>query len=193
MTGSADRDELPTAQLSRRPRLTMRGLMVGFLIIAAVVARVLATRSGSPAASAPASRPAAPLTTRAQAPESGQADVTIGAHESVTAIPHSFLGFSTEYWTLPVDEHHISLYKRILSMIHVQGDGRFVLRIGGDSSDHAVWGSGGTPAAAVGLRRHASPGEADGADCQPARTAGDLRPEHVHEHAATWRPVGARG
>jgi Glycosyl hydrolase family 79 C-terminal beta domain len=140
MTGSADRDELPTARLSPRPRLTMRGLIVAFLIIAAVVVvAVLATRSGSPAASAPASRPAAPLTTPAQAPESGQADVTIGAHESVTAIPHSFLGFSTEYWTLPVDEHHISLYKRILSMIHVQGDGRFVLRIGGDSSDHAVW------------------------------------------------------
>ncbi|MDQ6731334.1 MAG: glycosyl hydrolase family 79 C-terminal domain-containing protein [Actinomycetota bacterium] len=55
------------------------------------------------------------------------------------SIPRSFFGISTEYWTLPVDEHHSRLYGRILSLIHVHGDGPVVLRIGGDSSDHTLF------------------------------------------------------
>jgi hypothetical protein len=64
---------------------------------------------------------------------------TIRAHEKLTPIPRSYLGLSTEYWTLPTDELHVALYKRLLALVHVPGDGRFVLRIGGDSSDHAFW------------------------------------------------------
>ncbi len=71
-----------------------------------------------------------------------QLALTIGAQEPLTSIPRSFLGFSTEYWTLPVDERHIMLYRRVISLVHVPGDGRFVLRIGGDSSDHALWEPG---------------------------------------------------
>ncbi len=54
-------------------------------------------------------------------------------------IPRSFLGLSTEYWTLYLDERHAALYGRVLSLLHVRGDGPLVLRIGGDSSDHAVY------------------------------------------------------
>src|SRR5436309_2005757 len=72
-------------------------------------------------------------------PGSGRAEVAIAAHAPVTVIPRSFLGFSTEYWTLPVDERHIELYKRVLDLLHVPGNGPFILRIGGDSSDHAFW------------------------------------------------------
>src|SRR5690349_15531333 len=54
-------------------------------------------------------------------------------------IPRSFLGLSTEYWTLAIDERHAGLYRRVLSMLHVRGDGPLVLRIGGDSSDHALY------------------------------------------------------
>jgi hypothetical protein len=68
-----------------------------------------------------------------------QADLTIRSRETPTNVPRSFLGLSTEYWTLPVDERHIHLYTRVLSLIHVPGDGRFVLRIGGDSSDHTFY------------------------------------------------------
>jgi hypothetical protein len=68
-----------------------------------------------------------------------QAELTIGSQERLTDIPRSFLGFSTEYWTLPVDERHIMLYRRVISLVHVPGNGRFVLRIGGDSSDHTLW------------------------------------------------------
>ncbi len=67
------------------------------------------------------------------------ADVTIRAQAPLMPIPRSFLGLSTEYWTLPVDERHIALYTRVMSLLHVPGDGRFVLRIGGDSSDHTFY------------------------------------------------------
>jgi hypothetical protein len=67
--------------------------------------------------------------------------VTVGlaANAPTVAIPRSFLGFSTEYWTLPVDENHIALYRRVIALVHTRGDGRFVLRIGGVSSDHSFW------------------------------------------------------
>lgn len=70
----------------------------------------------------------------------GDADpeVTIPSHAALTPIPRSFLGLSTEYWTLPVDERHVQIYGRLLSYIHVPGDGPLILRIGGDSSDHAI-------------------------------------------------------
>jgi hypothetical protein len=72
-------------------------------------------------------------------PGQAQATVTIGSKAKMMNIPRSYLGFSTEYWTLPTDELHITLYRRILSLVHVPGDGPLVLRIGGDSSDHTFW------------------------------------------------------
>lgn len=69
-------------------------------------------------------------------------EVTIPSHAALTPIPRSFLGFSTEYWTLPVDERHIRIYGRLLSYVHVPGDGPLILRIGGDSSDHAIFDPG---------------------------------------------------
>ena len=65
--------------------------------------------------------------------------VTIARHRPLTAVPRSFLGLSTEYWTLPFDERHVLLFRRIISLIHVAGDGPLVLRIGGDSSDHTFY------------------------------------------------------
>lgn len=76
---------------------------------------------------------------RRAAPALPQAELTIRSQERLTDIPRSFLGFSTEYWTLPFDERHILLYRRLIALVHVPGDGGFVLRIGGDSSDHAFW------------------------------------------------------
>jgi hypothetical protein len=70
------------------------------------------------------------------------AEVTIGRNPRLMAIPHSFLGIATPYWALPPDEHHLSLYRRVLAILHVRGDGRFVMRIGGDSADYAVWDPG---------------------------------------------------
>ncbi len=70
------------------------------------------------------------------------AEVTIGSNPRLMAVPHSFLGIATPYWALPSDEHHLSLYRRVLAILHVRRDGRFVMRIGGDSADYAVWDPG---------------------------------------------------
>jgi hypothetical protein len=65
--------------------------------------------------------------------------VTIVPSARQVAIPRSFFGLSTEYWTLPADERHVALYLRMLSLLHVPGDGRFILRIGGDSASHTFY------------------------------------------------------
>ena len=66
-------------------------------------------------------------------------DVTVRAGAKPTAVPRSFLGLSTEYWTLPIAERYIALDGRVLSLLHVPGDGPIVLRIGGDSADHTFY------------------------------------------------------
>ena len=70
---------------------------------------------------------------------SPQAELTVSPVAAARMIPHSFFGFSTEYWTLPVDERYIAIYRRLISLLHVPGDGPFILRVGGDSSDHTFW------------------------------------------------------
>lgn len=66
-----------------------------------------------------------------------QAEVTIPAHPNLRSVPRSFLGISTEYRTLPVWASHISLLDRVLSVVRVNGP--LVLRIRGNSADHAFW------------------------------------------------------
>jgi hypothetical protein len=54
-------------------------------------------------------------------------------------VPRSFLGLSTEYWELPLLARRVAPFERVLSFLHVRGDGPLVLRIGGDSADHTFW------------------------------------------------------
>ena len=68
-----------------------------------------------------------------------QAEATICSLQPARAIPPSFLGISTEYWTLPLWEPHAAVAARVLSLLRVPGDGRLVLRIGGDSSQRTFW------------------------------------------------------
>ncbi len=68
-----------------------------------------------------------------------RATVTIGANASSTRVPPSYLGLSTEYWTLPLYAPRLPLLERVLSMLRVPGDGPLVLRIGGDSADRTFW------------------------------------------------------
>ncbi|MDQ2896416.1 MAG: glycosyl hydrolase family 79 C-terminal domain-containing protein [Actinomycetota bacterium] len=72
-------------------------------------------------------------------PSAVRVTLTIGAHARWRAIPRSFFGFSTEYGAPPIDARHPTLYRRLISLVHVPGDGPFVLRIGGSSSDRAFW------------------------------------------------------
>jgi len=59
------------------------------------------------------------------------------AHRSPVAVPSSFLGVSTEYWTVPIWAQHMTLLTRVLGMLGV--DGAIRLRIGGDSADRVWW------------------------------------------------------
>jgi len=61
----------------------------------------------------------------------------IDAHAPMRSIPASFLGISTEYWSMPLWARHLSLLDRVLSVVH--GPGPLVLRIGGDSADRTFW------------------------------------------------------
>ena len=116
----------------------MRAAVALVLLVGAAVAVVLIATSGStPPAPSAASLLVVPARDTHSPP--APAVVTIRAGGPVAAIPHSFLGLSSEYWTLPKDERHIALYRRLLRYLHVPGDGRFVLRIGGDSSDHTFY------------------------------------------------------
>ncbi|MGN6870130.1 MAG: glycosyl hydrolase family 79 C-terminal domain-containing protein [Solirubrobacteraceae bacterium] len=70
---------------------------------------------------------------------SPQATLTIASKLSTAPVPSSFFGISTEYWTLPLFERDTPAFERVLSLLHVSGDGPLMLRIGGDSADHSFW------------------------------------------------------
>jgi hypothetical protein len=65
--------------------------------------------------------------------------VTVPAQAAGKPIPRAFLGLSTEYATMAIAEQHTALYERVLRQLMVPGDGKFVLRIGGDTADHVVY------------------------------------------------------
>ncbi len=65
--------------------------------------------------------------------------LTIAPTAATTRVPASYFGLSTEYWTLPLFERDMPVFERVLSLLHVPGNGPLVLRIGGDSADHSFW------------------------------------------------------
>ncbi|MGZ4178949.1 MAG: hypothetical protein ACXVUX_22290, partial [Solirubrobacteraceae bacterium] len=67
------------------------------------------------------------------------AQVTVTPDAARTAVPASYLGLSTEYWALPLWSGQMPLLERALSLVRVRGDGPLILRVGGDSADHAFW------------------------------------------------------
>ncbi|HET6866825.1 MAG TPA: glycosyl hydrolase family 79 C-terminal domain-containing protein [Solirubrobacteraceae bacterium] len=74
-----------------------------------------------------------------RAPIVPQATLTIGPNLSTAPVPSSFFGISTEYWSLPQFGRDTPAFERVLSLLHVAGDGPLILRIGGDSADHSFW------------------------------------------------------
>ena len=96
------------------------------VIVAALVLLVTPGRDGVTKASA--STPPLPL-----------AVVSVRPFAAAQTVPRSYLGLSTEYWTLPVYDRHLWLFERVLALLHASGDGPQVLRIGGDSADYAYW------------------------------------------------------
>ena len=124
-----------------------RGLL-GWLLLAAIIAGWLfgATpgRGGSGSLGAPA---VARADVRAHAPGRpalgpNQADVTVSGRARMKAIPHEFLGISTEYTTLPLVEQHSDTWQQLLGQLSDPSDGRLPVRIGGDSAEHVLYNPG---------------------------------------------------
>ena len=71
--------------------------------------------------------------------------MTIAPTETALPVPRSYLGLSTEYWSLPLYANHLRVLERVVGLLHVHGDGPVVLRIGGDSADQTFWDPRHTP------------------------------------------------
>ena len=90
-----------------------------------------ATRNGRPAKSSGSAA-------AARAPATSVV-VALAPGKRPTPVPPSFLGLSTEYWSLPGFAGHMATFARVLSMLHIPGDGPLILRVGGNSADHTIW------------------------------------------------------
>jgi hypothetical protein len=120
----------PSSQRTFTPHLTRGVIVAASVLVAAIVAVVaalmLGTRSQGPAPVASGSVAIPPV----------DATVALGTGSAVT-VPSSFLGVSTEYWTIPVWVRQMGLLRRVLAML--SRDGPIRLRIGGDSADRVQW------------------------------------------------------
>src|SRR6516164_1580640 len=67
------------------------------------------------------------------------ASLTIPRGAWTRPIPHSFFGVSTEFWSIPLFAPDSRVLLRVLALLHAQGNGPLVIRIGGDSADHSMW------------------------------------------------------
>jgi len=137
-TGAVDSD--------RRTRSRRRGLLTWF-VLAGLTA-------GSLLGAAPGGSDISPLVVRAVAradvpprapgqPALGpnQADVTVPGPGPMKDIPNLFLGFSTEYSTLPLVEQHAVDWERVLFNVAQGGSvPAETLRVGGDSAEHVIYG-----------------------------------------------------
>jgi glycosyl hydrolase family 79 len=142
------------AEARRRRRLEAArylGAATGLAILAAlIVPLALPNRAGITRAVA-GSHPGAAKTatsfnpgpararSRGSMPGLAQATVTIARGASTIPVPRSYFGISTEYWALPLFERDTPVFERVLALLHVEGDGPLVVRIGGDSADHSFW------------------------------------------------------
>lgn len=117
----------------RRFRTPLARLLCAAVVL---VGGGVALASNAPDATAPAAARAVPPLS---------AGVTVAADAPSVPVPRSFLGLSTEYWSLPSWAPDMGLLERVLGLLRVPGDGPLVLRIGGDSADHAFWNPGGLP------------------------------------------------
>ena len=134
----------------RTARLVALGAAVAALVAALVPLALAGIVAGGVAPSEPSHqlpsasnrRSAAHARHRARrrsAPDPLQATLTLAPDAGTTAVPTSFFGISTEYRALPQFERDTPAFERMLSLLHVPGDGPLVLRVGGDSADHSFW------------------------------------------------------
>lgn len=104
-------------------------------------------------------------------PRLAQASLTVSPTVIITPVPRSYFGVSTEYWSFPLFARRLALFERVLSLLRVGGNGPLVVRVGGDSADHAFWNP----------RRHRLPA-----------WAFTLSPEWLHVAGALVKRLDAR-
>jgi hypothetical protein len=114
--------------MSASSRKLRRSSAAKALAVAAVAAALLTVATG----------------TRSTSPNPGVVDpltatVVVGPDAPMTSVPHSYLGFSTEYSAMPLWEGHMSLFERVLALERAQGQGPLLILSGGDSTDHALF------------------------------------------------------
>ncbi len=137
--------------LRRRRALWLACVAAGFVLVAVLLVPLAVAEIGESAPPAEPSHHLATLTgvhslrsERARrhvpaAPALPQATVSIEPGTGLSPVPSSFFGISTEYWALPLFERDTAAFERVLSLLHVAGDGPLILRIGGDSADHSFY------------------------------------------------------
>ncbi|MGA9860236.1 MAG: glycosyl hydrolase family 79 C-terminal domain-containing protein [Solirubrobacteraceae bacterium] len=124
---------LPRPARGRAGRGSVLAALVLLVAVVAVATALVvrdAGRQGPPGTVTP---PAATISGVGAA----QAHVSVAAGATPVIVPRSFLGISTEYWTIPVWGAHLPLLNRVLSLL--SADGPLRLRIGGDSADSVFW------------------------------------------------------
>jgi hypothetical protein len=141
-TAGATRNGIRDAQDGRLGRGVAAGLVaitaVGLVPILLLLA--VPDDHGIPNAAARAGSVSAPRSAvDHRRPKLSVAEVRISPRAGLVSVPDAFLGLSTEYWGVPLFERHKSLFERVLSLVHVRGDGPLILRIGGNSADQAFW------------------------------------------------------
>jgi hypothetical protein len=123
----------------RRPQRALAALGLACLAVACVAFAVAA--SGGATFLSPTSVTGPPRH-RLERLKPVSAVVSVAAEASRAGgihIPRSYLGLSTEYWALPEWSGQMALLERAMSLVRVRGDGPLILRVGGDSADHAFW------------------------------------------------------
>jgi hypothetical protein len=128
MRGFGPSSHRPWVPHPTRREIVAAALSLAVVVIMVVVLVVLGTQrpTSPPTPSTPGAATSAPVDAR----------VTLGAGSPVR-VPSSFLGVSTEYWTIPVWSRQMGLLDRVLAML--SQDGPIRLRIGGDSADRVQW------------------------------------------------------
>ena len=135
------------ARQGRRGLALLAGLVAVVALLVSGIALGLPDQDGTAAATSgprPASEFASAQVAAPGGPARGaavpaEAVLTISPTASTTPVPPSYFGLSTEYWALPLFERNMPVLERVLSLLHVPGNGPLVLRIGGDSADHSFW------------------------------------------------------
>jgi hypothetical protein len=113
--------------------------------LAVLVMFVALTQGGAPGSSAATTVPEPKVTLDLARPTRARATVarpeaTLTVQGPATSIPESFLGISSEYWSLGLfEEVHGKALARILSLLTVPGDGPLIVRVGGNSADRTFW------------------------------------------------------